>query len=804
MQKWARLNYQVNLPLGPNGKRVTACEEHAELSRHVARDGMVLLKNNNEILPLPDGCRIALFGKASFDYVRGGGGSGEVFPPYVTGLYDGLKEKPVAVFEPLSDFYRQNVSRQLAAGAVPGLTEEPAIPAELLAGARQFADVAIVTICRFSGEGWDRLSPDVTEADQLWDNIAGPAALAGRIFPKSDFYLTEAEEKMVAAVTEVFPRVVAVLNVGGAVDVRWIKDNDRIQGALVMWAAGMEGGAAAADLLMGDVCPSGRLADTFAEDLQDYPSTAGFDEARDHVDYTEDVYVGYRYFQTLPGAQTRVCYPFGYGLSYTTFETRPLRMVHRGDDLVLETVVENTGSRAGKEVVQVYCEGPQGRILRPRRTLTAFGKTILLAPGQQQRLTLTVPLRELAAFDDVGAVSRWAWVLEKGEYRLCIGRSAGEMTALVGTFFCEQDTVLEQLCSRLAPSRLARRLNARGELDQLPRQDWREPEKNDLTPLTEEEMECMAPRVKARDSKLFLAPCKKGAHTLFDVAEGNTTVEAFLQQMDDEELADLLGGQPNTGVGITFGIGNNPDYAVPNVMTADGPAGVRIQPWTGVFTTAWPCATLLACTWDAALTEAVGRAGGAELKENNMGIWLAPAINIHRSPLCGRNFEYFSEDPLLTGKLAAAMVRGIQSNRVSACVKHFAFNNKETNRKYSDSRLSQRAAREIYLKAFEIVVKEAHPWCIMSSYNLVNGCRCAQNRELLEDILRGEWGFDGVVTTDWWGYSEEYLEIKAGNDLKMGLGYPERVREAMERGLLSRNDLLRSARRIIELILRLD
>lgn len=310
--------------------------------------------------------------------------------------------------------------------------------------------------------------------------------------------------------------------------------------------------------------------------------------------------------------------------------------------------------------------------------------------------------------------------------------------------------------------------------------------------------------MKARDSKLFLAPCKKGAHTLFDVAEGNTTVEAFLQQMDDEELADLLGGQPNTGVGITFGIGNNPDYAVPNVMTADGPAGVRIQPWIGVFTTAWPCATLLACTWDAALTEAVGRAGGAELKENNMGIWLAPAINIHRSPLCGRNFEYFSEDPLLTGKLAAAMVRGIQSNRVSACVKHFAFNNKETNRKYSDSRLSQRAAREIYLKAFEIVVKEAHPWCIMSSYNLVNGCRCAQNRELLEDILRGEWGFDGVVTTDWWGYSEEYLEIKAGNDLKMGLGYPERVREAMERGLLSRNDLLRSARRIIELILRLD
>ena len=316
--------------------------------------------------------------------------------------------------------------------------------------------------------------------------------------------------------TEVFPRVVAVLNVGGAVDVRWIRDNEHIQGALVMWAAGMEGGTAAADLLAGDACPSGRLADTFAEDLQDYPSTAGFDESRDHVDYTEDVYVGYRYFQTLPGAQARVCYPFGHGLSYTTFETRPLTMVRRGDDLVLETVVENTGSRAGKEVVQVYWRGAA----RPYFATSAHAggvraKVYRLAPGQQQRLTLTVPLRELAVFDDVGAVSRWAWALEKGEYRLCIGRSAGKMTALAGTFFCEQDIVLEQLCSRLAPSRLARRLNApRASWKNCPGRTGAEPEKNELTPLTEEEMECLAPRVKARDSKLFLGALAKKAHAL--------------------------------------------------------------------------------------------------------------------------------------------------------------------------------------------------------------------------------------------------------------------------------------------------
>lgn len=804
MQRWARLNYQVNLPLGPNGKRVTACTEHAELSRRAAREGMVLLKNEGETLPLAPNSRIALFGKASVDYVRSGGGSGEVFPPYVKNLCDGLKEKRAAVFEPLSDFYKKSVQEQYAAGAVPGLTEEPEVPEELLRRAREFADVAVIAICRFSGEGWDRLGFDLTRSDELWENIAGPAAQANRLFPQSDFYLTPAEETMISAVTKAFPRVVVVLNVGGAVDLRWLRDNDHIQAAMVMWAAGMEGGAAAADLLLGEDSPSGRLADTFADTLEDYPSTAGFHVSRDYVEYTEDVYVGYRYFQTLPHAGQKVCYPFGYGLSYTSFETLPLGMERQGDELALELMVKNTGRRAGKEVVQIYCEAPGKRILRPRRTLAAFGKTERLMPGQQQQLTLYVPLRALAVFDDVGTISRWAWVLEKGEYRLLIGRSAEEMTALAGSFICEEDTVQEQLCSRLAPSRLSQRLNARGEWETLPQAAPPEPKKNELTPLTENEMECLTPRVKGRDSKLFLAPCKQGVHTLFDVAEGNITAEEFVRQMDNEELADLLGGQPNTGVGITFGIGNNPDYAIPNVMTADGPAGVRIQPWTGVFTTAWPCATLLACTWNPELTEAVGRAGGAELKENNMGVWLTPAVNIHRSPLCGRNFEYFSEDPLLAGKLAAAMVRGIQSNHVAACVKHFAFNNKETNRKYSDSRLSERAAREIYLRPFEIIVKEAHPWCVMSAYNLVNGCRCAQSRELLTDILRDEWGFDGVVTTDWWAYSEEYLEIKAGNDLKMGLGYPERVREATERGLLTREDLLCSARRVIELILRLD
>ena len=239
-------------------------------------------------------------------------------------------------------------------------------------------------------------------------------------------------------------------------------------------------------------------------------------------------------------------------------------------------------------------------------------------------------------------------------------------------------------------------------------------------------------------------------------------------------------------------------------MTADGPAGVRLNRECGVFTTAFPCSTQICCTWDPQIAYAVGEAGAKELKENNLAIWLTPAINIHRSPLCGRNFEYYSEDPVLAGVMAGSMVRGIQSQKVSACLKHFALNNKETNRKDSDSRVSERAAREIYLKAFEIIVKNADPWYIMSSYNLINGDRASECRELLEDILRGEWGYDGVVSSDWHTHSEHYREIKAGNDIRMPGGFPERLLLALENGAITRAELEISAKRVLGLLLKLD
>ena len=293
-------------------------------------------------------------------------------------------------------------------------------------------------------------------------------------------------------------------------------------------------------------------------------------------------------------------------------------------------------------------------------------------------------------------------------------------------------------------------------------------------------------------------------HLLSEVTEGKLSLDEFMKQLSVEELAELLGGQPNPGVANTYGMGNLRDYGVPNVMTADGPAGLRIQPQCHVYTTAWPCATMLACTWNPDLVEEIGAAGASEVKENNIGIWLTPAMNIHRSPLCGRNFEYYSEDPLIAGKMGAAMVRGIQSQHIAASVKHFACNNKESNRKDSDSRVSERALREIYLKGFEIVVKEGDPWTIMSSYNLINGQRASENKDLLTGILREEWGFKGIVTTDWWTRGEHYKETKAGNDIKMGCGYPDRLLTALEKGLITREEMEVCARRILEMILKLD
>ncbi len=803
MEKWARANYQPNLPLLQD-RRVTASRAHIELSRHAAEEGMVLLKNRDSLLPLTPGGRICLFGKATFDYVKGGGGSGDVHCPYIRNLYDGITLSGDAqVFSPLADYYREQVSFQYAQGAEPGMTVEPGLPDALLAQAREYCDTAIISISRFSGEGWDRSSVDYHEPGYPRHPGKTMPEIAGEIFPDGDFYLTPGEKAMVEKVTAAFPRVIIVLNTGGVMDTRWIKSNASIGAALLAWQGGMEGGVAAANILFGRVNPSGKLPDTFAGQLEDYPSSANFHESPDYVEYTEDIYVGYRYFETIPDACEKVVYPFGYGLSYTDFSIRAESVDFTDPMVTLRVKLENTGRYPGKEVVQVYFSAPQGRLGKPRLTLAGFEKSKCLNPGETQNLTITFPIEDMASFDDTGLVQQYAYVLEKGDYTFHIGSGLHDLHQLEDVYTMDSNRVVKQLEARLAPTSLPFRLRADGSFENLPISPANDPEACAFQKLTCAQCEGVEPALTGYPQR-FRSDRYCGAATLMDVYQGKITLDAFLSQLSDEDLAHLLGGQPNTGVANTYGIGNLPRYGIPNMMTADGPAGVRIEPETGIRTTAFPCGTLLASTWNPEIVEQVGAAGGAELKENNMAIWLTPAVNIHRNPYCGRNFEYYSEDPLLVGRIGAAMVKGIQRNRVAACVKHFAANNKEINRKNSDSRLSQRALREIYLKGFEIIVKTADPWSVMTSYNIINGYRASESHALLEDILRGEWGFRGTVVTDWWNRGEHYKELLAGNDVKMGAGYPERLKKALDLGLISRADLERSATRVLELILKLD
>lgn len=713
--KWQRIQYMPGTPLGEDGRRVTGCAAHIALSRRAAAEGMVLLKNENALLPLRHGSRMAVFGKAQADYVKGGGGSGDTTVAYVRSLAQGLRikqnEGKVTVFEPLERFYEENVREQYAAGATPGKTKEPVLDDALVEQARAFTDTALITICRFSGEDYDR--------------TGNPH--------DGDYFLSVEEEQMATKVLAAFPHVAVVLNTGGMMDTLWFKENPAVDAALLAWQGGMEGGLATADVLVGDVCPSGHLTDTFASSFAAYPSSANFSESKWYVEYQEDVFVGYRYFETIPGAADDVCYPFGYGLSYTTFALSDVSGTQRETgEIVLSAKVTNTGSCAGKYVLQAYVNPPKGRVAKPATALVGFAKTKLLAQMESETLTIAFTPYAFALYDDEGAIQQSAYVLEKGEYTFRVGDSVRNTVNVAYQYVLTDDVVLQQLAKRCAPTQLHRRMLADGSYRDIacapetPRSDWRKTEGVCAGGEYPQEVQEKKPRSAWR---------KPEDPQLIDVFEGKRTLDELIDQLSDEEMVRMLGGQPNRGVANTNGFGNLPRCGIPNVMTADGPAGLRIKRTCGV-TTAFPCATLLACTWNTGLVREIGAAGAREVHENGIGVWLTPAINIHRTPLCGRNFEYYSEDPLVAGEMAAAMVEGIQSQGVGASLKHFACNNKEGYRTDSDSRVSERALREIYLKGFEICVKKAQP---LSSYNLLNGLWTSQNRELLTDILRGEW-----------------------------------------------------------------
>lgn len=769
-----RFKYSPLLPLGEDGRIVTGSKEHIALSRKAAGEGMVLLKNENAFLPFKKGKKVALFGKASVDYVKGGGGSGDVTVAYVHNLCDGMESKAqegkIEPFMPLHEFYRENVLQQQESGKRSGFLIEPEVPRELLQSAAEFTDTAIISICRFSGEGYDRKGEP----------------------NDGDFYLSLEEQKTVSDVTDYFENIVVVLNVGGMVDTSWFLKNQKVKAVLLAWQGGMEGGLAEADILCGDVNPSGKLTDTFAAAFKDYPSSDNFNESAAYVCYTDDIFVGYRYFETVPGAAEKVNFPFGFGLSYTTFNIEPAGFEIDNNTITVKISVTNTGSVPGKEVVQLYASAPKGYLEMPKLELRAFQKTKLLNSKESELLTLNFSLTELASYDEKKA----SYVLLKGAYKIFVGNCVRSLVE-VGQYVNAEDCVTQELKNRCVPSKLPCRLKADGTYEQLETKEY-VPKRNnsDLPPAVNWAAEYILPN--NREVKLPVPRMN-----FESVIKGENTLEEFINQLSDEELLTLVGGVYNRGVADTRGIGGLDYLGIPAVMTADGPAGLRIVHDRGVKTTAWPIATMLACTWDSELLYEVGQAAAKEVLENNIGIWLTPAINIHRSPLCGRNFEYYSEDPLVAGKLAAAMIRGIQSQNVAATVKHFCCNNKETNRYASDSRVSERALREIYLKGFQITVQEADVWAVMTAYNLLNGIYTSENEELLTGILREEWQYNGLVMTDWGNFAEQYREVLAGNNIRMPLGSPVRLRKALHLGLITRSNLTVNVRSVLQCILQL-
>ena len=697
-----------------------------ELLRSVAAQGAVLLENR--VLPFPEGSRVSVFGRCQIDwFCTGYGSGGDVNMPYQVGLLEGLRCcGGLTVNRELAEIYEHWCAENPVGGEVwgawPRFHPEMPLTRELTERAAKDSDQAVVVIGRSSGE--DR------------ENA----------LEEGSFYLTAREREMLKLVTERFPNAVLVLNIGAVMDLSFVKEYS-FGAVLIAWQGGMESGNALADILCGRVNPSGRLTDTVGLSYADYPSAAHFG-GLERNEYYEDIYVGYRWFETF--ARERVLYPFGYGLSYTSFS----REVLPGPDALTYRVrITNTGSRPGRDTVFLFAEKPCAQLGNPARELQDFGKTRLLAPGESQELPLRTDCYRLSSFDEGGDTGhKNCYVLLQGDYRLYVGenvRAAGE----VGTYTVAQTRVIRELTEAAAPQKpfpILTRVNGnRGE---------------------------GAAAAKTKDLRaVILSALPEGkpitgdrGWKLRDVKEGRVSLEDFTAQLSLEELEAISrgayvmghpwGARGNAGIfgGVTESLR---DKGVPPVVTTDGPSGIRLYDSCSLM----PIGTLLACTFDTELVENLFAHVGQEMVDRGSDVLLAPGMNIHRSPLCGRNFEYFSEDPYVSGKIAAAAVRGIQSQGVSACPKHFACNNQETRRQFNDSVVSQRALREIYLKGFEICVKEAAPKNIMTSYNKINGVWGHYHYDLVQTILRQEWGYRGNVMTDWWmqpSVSPEFPQLR--------------------------------------------
>lgn len=717
-------------------------KNYAAAARKAAAEGCVLIKNDREVLPLAKGTNAAVFGIGAFYYYKGGLGSGGlVNTKYVTSILDALRESDfVNIDEDIIDIYEKWIKENPfdegnGWGSVPWSQKEMPVSKEFISEAEKRNDTAIVIIGRTAGEDQDN-KPE-----------------------EGSYYLTENERELIKNVSGIFEKSIVLLNVGNIIDMKWV-DEYKPSAVMYVWQGGQEGGNGVLDVLTGKVSPSGKLTDTIAYNIEDYPSAPYFGDA-DKNYYVEDIYVGYKYFQTV--ARDKVMYPFGFGLSYTYFEINGNVSNVDYECVIVETNVKNIGKCSGKEVVQVYIEAPQGKLGKPVRTFIGYAKTKELCVDESQKLIVSCPKSYFASYDDSGVTgNKSAFVLEAGEYKVYAGNNVAS-AEYIGSF--SQDfQVVEQLEEVLAPVEEFERMHPAVSISQKETVEKHQEMISERYETLKYEMEFekvplrtvnLSERVE-REMPEDLGYTGDEGYILKDVADGKIDMDTFIGQLSDEDLMCLMRGEGMCSMKVTPGTaaafgGLTPSldrFGVPVLCCADGPSGIRMDCGTKAFLL--PIGTLLGATFNDELIEELFEYFGAEIKYNRIDTILGPGMNIHRHPLNGRNYEYISEDTILTGKICAAELKGLHKAGVEGTIKHFCANNQEYRRAAVMGVISERALREIYLKCFEIAIKETGCSSIMTTYGPFNGLWTAGNYDLCTTVLRKEWGFEGIVMTDWW------------------------------------------------------
>ena len=804
--------------------------EHRKVARRAAAEGIVLLKNEDNLLPLKAGSNVALYGAGAGRTIKGGTGSGDVNERENVSVFQGIKnagfqvttEDWIASYDKIYENARQEWKRSILSKTGEGadtmdfFSVYSTTPFKMPAGDQvqkpaEDADTAIYVLSRIAGEGSDRTAD------------------------KGDYYLSDDEYQILADICAYYKNVIVLINAGAQVDLSFMDEFENIKALLVIVQPGMEGGNAVADILSGKVNPSGKLADTWAYEYEDYPNSEKFSHNNGNVQtelYEEGIYVGYRYFDTF---EVPVRYGFGYGLSYTDFEISNYRLVKiSAEKISISASVKNTGKVSGKEVVQVYASLPGGTLEKEAHRLAAYAKTAELKPGETEEVTMEVTVDALTSYDEESA----AWILEKGFYGIWIGNSLASAKLCGGMKL--DATVTKRQVKNLFP--------LKQDLEEIVQEPSRTAKRAETAEKLAGEQAMTVLELHAADITTETVEYKKNA----DLYEREAM--DFVNTLTEEELIDLAAGDPGkaqggnlgaAGISVPGSAGETHrcavDKGLASIVLADGPAGLRLMKYYHVnegsivsmpfefslegglfyddsrelpgeryyqYCTAMPVGTLLAQTWNQELIREVGAMIGTEMEHFGVTLWLAPGMNIHRNPLCGRNFEYYSEDPYVSGMIAAAMTEGVQSNYgCGTTIKHFACNNQEDNRMGSDSVVSERALREVYLKGFEIAIRQAQPMSIMTSYNLINGVHAANNYDLCTESARNEWGFKGAIMTDW--TTTEQGDnctasgcMRAGNDLVMPgcFGDHDNMHKELAEGTLKIEDLKACIARLVSVI----